>query len=99
MSYSVKSLGRSRRRQIVIIMKDKKEITINGLKKEIDFLTQENKTLITKNDGLQDEVDSLWAMMDEMQKSDIKNWSHLMHEFKADVIARSLMITNKVADA
>ena len=99
MSYSVKSLGRSRRRQIVIIMKDKKEITINGLKKEIDFLTQENKTLITKNEGLQDEVDSLWAMMDEMQKSDIKNWSHLMHEFKADVIARSLMITNKVADA
>ena len=99
MSYSVKSLGRSRRRQIVIIMKDKKEITINGLKKEIDFLTQENKTLITKNDGLQDEVDSLWAMMDELQKSDIKNWSHLMHEFKADVIARALMITNKVADA
>jgi uncharacterized protein YoxC len=75
-----------------------KEAIIN-LKEEIDLLTQENKDLIIKNENLQDEVDSLWAMMDEMTKSDIENWSHLMKELKADVVTRSLMVTKKVADA
>tara|TARA_R110000824_G_scaffold34918_2_gene110197 strand:+ start:1499 stop:1708 length:210 start_codon:yes stop_codon:yes gene_type:complete len=60
--------------------------------KEIARLKHENKQL-------KDEVDSLWAMMDEMTKSDIENWSHLMEELKADVVSRSLMITKKVADA
>jgi len=75
-----------------------KEAIIN-LKEEIDLLTQENKDLIIKNENLQDEVDSLWAMMDEMTKSDIENWSHLMKELRADVVTRSLMVTKKVADA
>jgi regulator of replication initiation timing len=75
-----------------------KEVIIS-LKEEIDLLVQENKDLIMKNENLQDEVDSLWAMMDEMTKSDIENWSHLMKELKADVITRSLMVTKKVADA
>ena len=70
-----------------------------SFKEEIDLLVQENKDLIIKNRNLQDEVDSLWAMMDEMTKSDIENWSHLMEELKADVITRSLMVTKKVADA
>jgi hypothetical protein len=60
--------------------------------RQIARLKQENKQL-------QDEVDSLWAMLDEMTKSDIENWSHIMEELKADVISRSLMITKKVADA
>jgi|TARA_R110000796_G_scaffold48479_5_gene116186 hypothetical protein len=60
--------------------------------KEIARLKHENKQL-------KDEVDSLWAMMDEMTKSDIENWSHLVEELKTDVISRSLMITKKVADA
>ena len=60
--------------------------------KEIAKLKHENKLL-------QDEVDSLWAMMDEMTKSDIENWSHLVKELKDDVISKSLMITKKVADA
>jgi hypothetical protein len=60
--------------------------------REIARLKHENKLL-------QDEVDSLWAMMDEMTKSDIENWSHLMEELKADVVSKSLMITKKVADA
>lgn len=60
--------------------------------REIARLKQENKQL-------KDEVDSLWAMMDEMTKSDIENWSSLMEDLKSDVIAKSLMITKKVADA
>ena len=70
-----------------------------ALKEEIDLLVQENKDLITKNENLQDENDSLWAMMDEITKSDIENYSHLLKELKADVITRSLMITKKVAEA
>ncbi len=75
-----------------------KEVIIN-LKEEIDLLVEENKDLIMKNENLQDEIDSLWSMMDEMTKSDIENWAHLMNELKEDVITRSLMITKKVADA
>jgi len=80
-------------------MEEKLKEVIISLKEEISLLVQENKDLATKNKNLQDEVDSLWAMMDEMTKSDIENWSHLMEELKADVITRSLMVTKKVADA
>ena len=51
-----------------------------------------------KNKQLQDEVDYLWAMMDEITKSDIENFSHILEELKADVVARALMVTKKVAD-
>jgi regulator of replication initiation timing len=81
-------------------MKDLKKETfeaLESLKEEIDLLVKENKYYITKNEELQDEINSLWAMMDEMTKSDIENWSHLMKELKADIITRSLMITKKVA--
>jgi len=81
-------------------MKDLKKETfeaLEALKEEIDLLVKENKYYITKNEELQDEINSLWAMMDEMTKSDIENWSHLMKELKADIITRSLMITKKVA--
>jgi hypothetical protein len=68
---------------------------------EKKYLKAKEKIELLKkqNEKLQDEVDSLWAMMDEMTKSDIENWSHLMEELKADVISKSLMITKKVADA
>ena len=71
---------------------------LESFKEEIDLLVEENKYLIIKNEKLQDENDSLWHMMDEIDKSDIKNWSYLMKELKADIIARSLMVTKKVAE-
>ena len=61
---------------------------------EIDIL----KKVKEENEKLQDEVDSLWAMMDEITKSDIENWSHLVEGLKSDVIEKTLMITKKVAD-
>ena len=64
----------------------------------IESLKEEIYVLDKKNTELQDEVDSLWAMMDEITKSDIQNFSHLLDELKADVITRALMVSKKVVD-
>lgn len=79
---------------------NKKELNliIEDLEEEIHELVKENKELIVKNENLQDEVDSLWAMMDEITKSDIQNFSHILDEIKADVITRTLMISRKKVD-
>ena len=63
--------------------------------KKLEGLIEEAKKESAK---LKDEVDSLWAMMDEMTKSDIENWAHLVKELEQDVIVRSLMITKKKAE-
>ena len=57
------------------------------------------KDLLEKNKNLQDEVDSLWMMLDEMTKSDIENWSSILEELNASVAERMLMVTKKKADA
>ena len=64
----------------------------------IESLKEKIEVLVEKNTSLQDEVDSLWAMMDEITKSDIQNFSHLLDELKADVITRVLMVSKKVVD-
>jgi len=69
-----------------------------GLESEIEELIEENKQLILKNEELQEEVDSLWLMMDEITKSDIENFSHILDEIKADVITRALMVSKKKVD-
>jgi predicted nuclease with TOPRIM domain len=78
--------------------KDELRLIIEDLKGEIYELAVENKGLITKNENLQDEVDSLWAMMDEITKSDIENFSHILDEIRADVITRVLMVSKKKVD-
>ena len=57
------------------------------------------KELVEKNRQLQDDVDSLWMMLDEMTKSDIENWSSILDELNANVAERILMVTKKKADA
>ena len=71
---------------------------VDELEKEIGKLEKLIEKAKKENAELKDEVDSLWAMMDEITKSDIENFSHLLDELKADVITRTLMITKKVAD-
>ena len=71
---------------------------IKDLQQEIVELIAENKQLSVKNENLQDEVDSLWAMMDEITKSDIENFSHILDEIKADVITKTLMVSKKKVD-
>ena len=78
--------------------KDELLAMIEGLQKEVVGLIAENKQLSVKNEALQDEVDSLWAMMDEITKSDIQNFSHILDEIKADVITRALMVSKKKVD-
>jgi flagellar motor switch protein FliG len=57
------------------------------------------KELVEKNEKLQDEVDSLWMMLDEITKSDIENWSSILEELNVSVAEKVLMITTKKADA
>ncbi len=67
--------------------------------KELKELEEELEKLKAENRKLVDEVESLWAMMDEMTKSDIENWKHLVDDLEKDVLTRALMVTNKKADA
>jgi len=78
--------------------KNELNLIIEDLKEEIHELVEENKNLVVKNENLQDEVSSLWAMMDEITKSDIENFSHILDEIKADVITRALMVSKKIVD-
>ena len=70
---------------------DKLEEEIENLERLIEKAREENKQL-------KDEVDSLWFMVDEIAKSDVENFSHLIKELKDDVISRVLMTTKKKVD-
>jgi|TARA_R100001129_G_scaffold51326_1_gene35478 cell division septum initiation protein DivIVA len=70
---------------------------IDRLEDEVKKLVSTNRDLVEKNLSLQDEVDSLWLMMDEMTKSDIENWSSLLESIEEDVALRALMVTKKKA--
>jgi len=78
--------------------KDELFMVVENLQEEIIELIEENKELVVKNHDLQDEVDSLWAMMDEITKSDIENFSHILDDIRADVITRALMVSKKKVD-
>ena len=71
--------------------REKFKIAMKNAKKVIEDIKKENKKL-------QEEVDSLWAMMDEMTKSDIESHAHLLKELESDALIRSLMITKKKVD-
>ena len=72
---------------------------LEELEKKILKLKKDKKDLIEQNNKLQDEVDSLWMMMDEMTKSDIENWSHLLDQLEKDTIVKALMVSKKKAEA
>ena len=80
-------------------MNDEFEKELDKMRNELKKAENKNNELNKANDKLQDEVDSLWAMMDEMTKSDIENWTHLLDQLEADTAERALMVTKKKADA
>jgi cell division protein FtsB len=82
----------------MIYVKVKQMNKIDELEKEIENLEVLKKKAKRENALLKDEVDSLWAMMDEITKSDIENFSHILDEIKADVITRALMVSKKKVD-
>ena len=82
-------------------MKTKEEFQkeINKLKEQIKKTKAERKKINQLNKKLQDEVDSLWAMMDEMTKSDIENWCHIMDQLQKDTVVKALMVSKNKAEA
>ena len=80
-------------------MNDEFEKELDKMRNELKKAENKNNELSKANDKLQDEVDSLWVMMDEMTKSDIENWTHLLDQLEADTAERALMVTKKKADA
>tara|TARA_B100000029_G_scaffold364541_1_gene357740 strand:+ start:169 stop:417 length:249 start_codon:yes stop_codon:yes gene_type:complete len=74
-----------------------KEISL--LREHIKKAKAEKKKLNDINKKLQDEVDSLWAMMDEMTKSDIENWTHILEELQKETVVKALMVSKTKAEA
>jgi peptidoglycan hydrolase CwlO-like protein len=72
---------------------------INKLKKQVEETKEERDKFEESNKSLQDEVDSLWTMMDEMTESDIKNWTHVLDQLKTNAIAKTLMTSKNKAEA
>ena len=72
---------------------------IAKLREQIKKTKVEKKKLDQANEKLQDEVDSLWAMMDEMTKSDIQNWSSILEKLEKDTVIKALMVTKNKAEA
>ena len=67
----------------------------NQLEEEILELVEENKKLLLENERLKEEVESLWYLLDEIKKSDIREHEHLLKELEKDVALKALMYTNK----
>ena len=78
-------------RMAMMTEEEKLEIAMENARKVIEEMKKENAKL-------QDEVDSLWAMMDEITKSDIEKHAHLLKDLESDALIRSLMITKKKVD-
>ena len=68
---------------------------LEALQEEISDLVEENKRLILENERLTDEVESLWLLLDEIKKSDVKEHEHLLKELEKDIALKSLMYTKK----
>ena len=90
-------------------MKTNKELQeeIKDLEKMLQKTKKESQKLDEINSKLQDEIDSLWFLMDEVTKADVKNvkdWTgildHLENDkMEKDTLAKILMVTDKKAEA
>ncbi len=72
---------------------------MDDIKKTNEELKLKGKRLEEEREKLIDEIDSLWAMMDELTQTDVQNLSQIARDLDGDVITKTLMITNKKADA
>tara|TARA_Y100000310_G_C20479598_1_gene714050 strand:+ start:330 stop:575 length:246 start_codon:yes stop_codon:yes gene_type:complete len=72
---------------------------IEKLRKQIKKTKKEAKSLGKMNKDLQDEIDSLWAMMDEINQSDIENWTHLLEQLKTDTVVKAMMKSKNKVEA
>ena len=65
------------------------------LQKEIAETKKLIKSLRKQNAKLKDETESLWAMLDELNQADIKNWAHLMKDLEEKDAIQQLVIAKK----
>ena len=71
---------------------------LKELRKQMEDAEAELKKVKENNLKLEDELESLWSMMDELKKADIKNWGHLVKQLQDEMVTKSLMTTTKKAD-
>lgn len=80
---------------------------IKKLQKLLNKTKKETKKIDEINSKLQDEVDSLWFLMDEVTKADVKkvkDWTNILDyiendKIEKDTLTKILMVTDKKADA
>jgi predicted nuclease with TOPRIM domain len=80
-------------------MNKKLQEEINKLRKQIKKAEKERDRFEESNKNLQDEVDSLWTMLDEINKTDIQNWTHILDKLKTDTAAKALMMSKDKVEA
>jgi len=72
--------------------------TLEELRGQIKKTEEDLEEVQKNNIKLRDELESLWSMMDELKKADIKNWGHLVKQLQDEMVTKSLMTTTKKAD-
>jgi len=91
------------------LVKTNKELQeeIKNLEKLLQKTKKESQKLDLINSKLQEEIDSLWFIMDEVTKADVKNvkdWTNILDhlendKMEKDTLAKILMVTDKKAEA
>ena len=74
------------------------EELIDTLQKELELLIEENTILLDRNLQMQDEIDSLWAMMDAMTNAEKEAWLEVLDDLDTDTAVKAMMVTKKKAD-
>ena len=74
------------------------EELIDTLQKELELLIEENTRLLDKNLQMQDEIDSLWTMMDAMTNAEKEAWLEVLDDLDTDTAVKAMMVTKKKAD-
>jgi cell division septum initiation protein DivIVA len=74
------------------------EELIDTLQRELELLVEENTRLLDRNLQMQDEIDSLWAMMDAMTNAEKEAWLEVLDDLDTDTAVKAMMVTKKKAD-
>ena len=74
------------------------EELIDTLQRELQLLVEENTRLLDRNLQMQDEIDSLWAMMDAMTNAEKEAWLEVLDDLDTDTAVKAMMVTKKKAD-
>tara|TARA_R100000315_G_C5156556_1_gene89929 strand:+ start:196 stop:462 length:267 start_codon:yes stop_codon:yes gene_type:complete len=74
------------------------EELVDTLQRELQLLIEENTRLLDRNLQMQDEIDSLWAMMDAMTNAEKEAWLEVLDDLDTDTAVKAMMVTKKKAD-